>query len=223
MELKDMPYWGERKPLSKFEAYLDYSDILKKNESYSVRDLSERWEWDKSKVNRFIKSDIFTLIETVSETPNETAKHRSEKSYGIQSETPNETPNETEKPKQEKINYNGLMSYFNNTFKGKLSLIQSMTEYRKKAVKARISEHGRESVRTVFNNVLASKFLLGFNDHNWRADFDWIFKAANYTKILEGNYNGERADTKTARRESISRLKDLAGAILQGSEPGNDK
>ena len=122
----------------------------------------------------------------------------------------------------EKVDYNGLMEYYNATFKDKLQQIKSMTEDRKKAVKARISQYGKESVRTAFNLVLQSPFLLGGNDRNWKCNFDWIFKQANYTKILEGNYNGKRTDTAATRRESVGRLKNLAGAILQDASPQND-
>lgn len=122
----------------------------------------------------------------------------------------------------QRIDWVGLMNWYNSLFRDKLPAIKSMTETRKKAVKARIAQYGKESIRTVFNLVLQSSFLLGGNDHNWKCDFDWIFKQANYTKILEGNYNGKRADTATTRRESVSRLKQLAGAILQGAEPKKD-
>lgn len=122
----------------------------------------------------------------------------------------------------QKIDWVGLMNWYNSLFRDKLPAIKSMTETRKKAVKARIAQYGKESIRTVFNLVLQSSFLLGGNDHNWKCDFDWIFKQANYTKILEGTYNGKRTDSATTRRESVSRLKQLAGAILQGAEPKKD-
>ena len=122
----------------------------------------------------------------------------------------------------QKIDWVGLMNWYNSLFRDKLPAIKSMTETRKKAVKARIAQYGKESIRTVFNLVLQSSFLLGGNDHNWKCDFDWIFKQANYTRILEGLYNGKRADTATTRRESVSRLKQLAGAILQGAESKKD-
>lgn len=122
----------------------------------------------------------------------------------------------------QKIDWVGLMDWYNSLFRDKLPAIKSMTETRKKAVKARIAQYGKESIRTVFNLVLQSSFLLGGNDHNWKCDFDWIFKQANYTRILEGIYNGKRADTATTRRESVSRLKQLAGAILQGAESKKD-
>lgn len=119
------------------------------------------------------------------------------------------------------VDFSRLMDYFNSTFSGKLPSIKSMTETRKKAIKARVSQYGKKSIEEVFKSVLNSDFLLGGNDRNWRPDFDWIFKASNYTKILEGNYNGKRNGT-SSNRESISRLKDLSEAILLGSLPKED-
>jgi len=119
------------------------------------------------------------------------------------------------------VDFSRLMDYFNSTFSGKLPSIKSMTETRKKAIKARVAQYGKKSIEEVFKSVLTSDFLLGGNDRNWRPDFDWIFKAANYTKILEGNYNGKRNNTMS-NRESVSRLKDLSEAILCGSPPKED-
>ena len=119
------------------------------------------------------------------------------------------------------VDFSMLMDYFNSTFSGKLPSIKSMTEARKKAIKARVAQYGKKSIEEVFKYVLTSDFLLGGNDRNWRPDFDWIFKASNYTKILEGNYNGKRNGT-SSNRESVSRLKDLSEAILLGSASKED-
>jgi len=119
------------------------------------------------------------------------------------------------------VDFSMLMDYFNSTFSGKLPSIKSMTETRKKAIKGRVAQYGKKSIEEVFKSVLNSDFLLGGNDRNWRPDFDWIFKAANYTKILEGNYNGKRNNTMS-KRESVSRLKDLSEAILCGSASKED-
>ena len=120
---------------------------------------------------------------------------------------------------EEKIDWGGLMDYFNSTFKGKLPAIKSIDAKRKKAIKARVAQYGKQAVFDVFQLVLDSPFLLGQNDKNWRCTFDWIFKSANFTKILEGNYNGKRTDTAATRRESVSSLTDLAEKLLQSSMP----
>lgn len=119
----------------------------------------------------------------------------------------------------DRIDFVGLMEYFNSTFNGKLQTIKSIDDKRKKAIKSRAAQYSKQTIFDVFQLVLKSEFLLGSNDRNWKCDFDWIFKPTNFTKILEGNYNGKRTDTTTTRRESVSRLKDLAGAILQEPEP----
>lgn len=122
-------------------------------------------------------------------------------------------------PQVEHVDFVRLQEYFNTTFRGKLSMVVSMTESRRKAVKARIAQYDKETVFIVLKKVAASPFLLGCNDRNWKCDFDWIFKAGNFTKILEGNYD-EKGNTSSpiGRKESVSRLTDLAEAILTGSE-----
>lgn len=122
-------------------------------------------------------------------------------------------------PQIEHVDFVRLQEYFNTTFNGKLSMVLNMTEARRKAVKARIAQYDKETVFTVLKKVAASPFLLGCNDRNWKCDFDWIFKAGNFTKILEGNYDEKRNNnTAGGRKESVSRLKGLAEAILTDSE-----
>ena len=121
--------------------------------------------------------------------------------------------------KNEPVDFVGLQAYFNETFKDKLPMVANMTEARRKAVKARIAEYDKNTVFLVLQKVLASPFLLGCNDRNWKCDFDWIFKAANFTKILEGNYDEKRnSNTASGRKATVSRLTDLAEAILAGDE-----
>lgn len=86
------------------------------------------------------------------------------------------------------IDYNALCQHFNERFAGILPKVTSVTEARRKAIRARIAEHGRESVIKVFDAIKASDFLKGHNDRNWKCDFDWIFRPTNYIKILEGTY-----------------------------------
>lgn len=120
--------------------------------------------------------------------------------------------------KNDPVDFVGLQSYFNETFKDKLPMVANMTEARRKAVKARIAEYDKNTVVMVLQKVAASPFLLGNNDRNWKCDFDWIFKAANFTKILEGNYDEKRnSNTAGGRKESVSQLADLAEAILAGT------
>ena len=47
-----------------------------------------------------------------------------------------------------------------------------------------------ESIQTVIQKTRDSPFLQGDNKENWTASFDWIFKPANFLKILENNFFG---------------------------------
>ncbi len=67
--------------------------------------------------------------------------------------------------------------------------VKSITESRKKAIGARWREiQSLDAFREIFTAAEASPFLKGSNDRGWRADFDWILKPSNWTKISEGNY-----------------------------------
>ena len=158
-------------------------------------------------------NSINCTINSINHSDNEQSKSKVKVNRKKRKEKENNketSPNGEEKKDElslshsQKIDWVGLMNWYNSLFRDKLPAIKSMTETRKKAVKARIAQYGKESIRTVFNLVLQSSFLLGGNDHNWKCDFDWIFKQANYTKILEGNYNGKRADTATTIKSLFS-------------------
>lgn len=66
--------------------------------------------------------------------------------------------------------------------------VRSLSESRKKAIKARLNTYTLDDFRTVFENAEASSFLKGSNDRNWTATFDWLIKDSNMAKVLEGNY-----------------------------------
>lgn len=75
--------------------------------------------------------------------------------------------------------------------------IRSLSEARKKAIKARLKTYSLEDFETVFKNAEASSFLKGKNDRNWSANFDWLTADKNMAKVLEGNY----ADKDGGRKE----------------------
>lgn len=66
--------------------------------------------------------------------------------------------------------------------------VRSLSESRKKAIKARLKTYSLEDFKTVFENAEASSFLKGKNDRNWSASFDWLIADKNMAKVLEGNY-----------------------------------
>ena len=77
--------------------------------------------------------------------------------------------------------------------------IRSLSDGRKKTIKARMKSYSMDDFRTLFENAEASSFLKG-TDGGWKASFDWLIKESNMLKVLEGNY----ADKKgTGRKEKV--------------------
>lgn len=118
-------------------------------------------------------------------------------------------------PDRGQIDYNALCSCFNSMFAGKLPVVVKMTYKRKTAIRARIAEHGKEAVVDVFKKVLHSPFLLGYNDRNWKCNFEWIFKPSNFVKILEGNYDGENYTNNRSSYTSKQEANAYALGLLQ--------
>lgn len=98
--------------------------------------------------------------------------------------------------RQTKIDYQQIADMYNNTCVSFPSLI-SLSDSRKKAIKARLNIYTVEDFEKLFYKAEASDFLKGKNDRNWTATFDWLIKDANMAKVLDGNY--ENKDQPTHR------------------------
>ena len=80
--------------------------------------------------------------------------------------------------------------------------IRGLSETRKKAVRSRAKEcGGLAALEHILDKVVASDFLSG-RKTDFCASFDWIFKKANFIKILEGNYDNKLTPTTTDRYAS---------------------
>ena len=97
------------------------------------------------------------------------------------------------------VDYKDIISEW-NSFTWKLSKLKALNTERKKHLKIRIKEHGREELSNAFKKVKDSEFLQGENDSNWKANFDWVINSSNFVKIIEGNY-----DNKEAKRDPLMR------------------
>lgn len=67
--------------------------------------------------------------------------------------------------------------------------LTSLSDARKKAIKARLRFYSLEDFKRLFEKAEASSFLKGQNSRNWSANFDWLIKDSNMAKVLDGNYD----------------------------------
>jgi len=88
-----------------------------------------------------------------------------------------------------------------------LPRVQSISESRKKAIKARLNLYTIEDLEKAFRMAQDSDFLKGSNKRNWTANFDWLIKDANIAKVLDGNYSGGKRydDTKPRQEDRTER------------------
>lgn len=81
--------------------------------------------------------------------------------------------------------------------------IKSLSDARRKAIRARLNTYTLEQFREMFSKVEASDFLKGRNNRNWSATFDWMMNGNNFAKIIDGNYDNKGgtapAGTKAAQ------------------------
>lgn len=94
---------------------------------------------------------------------------------------------ELDKDKEERISCQQIVDLYHSICKSFPS-VRSLSDARKKAIKARLNTYTLDDFRTVFENAEASSFLKGSNDRNWSANFDWLIADKNMAKVLEGNY-----------------------------------
>ena len=77
--------------------------------------------------------------------------------------------------------------------------VRAISESRKKAINARLRNHGIEEIKEVFERAENSAFLKGNNQRNWSANFDWLMNDTNFCKVLDGNYTDKgRTNTYNA-------------------------
>ena len=98
---------------------------------------------------------------------------------------------------KERINYLKIVNMYNNTCVS-FSKVKSLSDSRKKAIKARLNTYSYDDFQTLFNKAEASDFLKGKNGRDWQATFDWLIKDSNMAKTLDGNY-----DNKTSQKQQV--------------------
>lgn len=103
-----------------------------------------------------------------------------------------EPPQEPPAEKREAVDYQEIVDAYNSTCRS-LPRVTSLSEARRKAIRARLKTYTPDDLKRVFIKAEQSSFLKGANDRNWSANFDWLLKDSNIAKVLDGNYDNIRA------------------------------
>ena len=96
-----------------------------------------------------------------------------------------------DRDRDKRIDYQQIVDMYNETCVS-FPRLKSLSDSRKKAIKARLKTYTVEDFKTMFEKAEASDFLKGGNNRNWSATFDWMIKDSNMAKILDGNYDNKK-------------------------------
>ena len=104
-----------------------------------------------------------------------------------------EKEKEEERERDKRVNFQLIAEMYNETCVS-FPRIRSLSESRKKAIKARLNTYTVEDFKLLFEKAEASDFLKGKNKRNWSATFDWLIQDSNMAKVLDGNYDTKEGD-----------------------------
>lgn len=118
--------------------------------------------------------------------------------------------------RQESINYQQIADMYNVTCVS-FPRLTSISDSRKKAIKARLKTYSVGDFERLFQKAEDSDFLKGKNTRDWSATFDWLIKDANMAKVLDGLYenkqqppHGPGTDPTTKQQQFRDSLRDWA-------------
>ena len=94
------------------------------------------------------------------------------------------------------VPFEEVKELYNNTC-ASLRKIRVIDGKRTLAISARFTKYGSiDAFKELFEKAEASPYLKGDNKHDWKADFDWLVKATNMAKVLEGKYDARAPNEK---------------------------
>lgn len=69
-----------------------------------------------------------------------------------------------------------------------------------------LGKYTEEQIKAAFKKAEASKFLKGENERKWVASFDWLIKAENIAKVLNGNFDNKKNKSSGKYDEFVNSL-----------------
>ena len=126
------------------------------------------------------------------------------------------TGSQRESGKRFPVTYQEIAETYNRLCPS-LPEVKTLSEARKKAIKARLRKYSPEDLSRAFEMVEQSDFLPGANSRNWTANFDWIMKDTNLAKILDGNYKNSKRQ-QSGRDSPGDRMDEYLQKVISGEE-----
>lgn len=104
-----------------------------------------------------------------------------------------------EKSTKKDLDFVLLVNHFNSTAEAVgWRKCQKVDQTRKNNLKARVKDvGGADAWMNAITHASTCPHLIGQNNRGWTATFDWLLKSANFTKLMEGNYDKRTSTIST--------------------------
>lgn len=145
----------------------------------------------------FLKADVDAERDSYKrrcERNKENARKRWAKRNKSKSAHKTSTPKDAASPVlQEKtatVDYEKLVAYWNRRVdetKSSMAKVLNITPYRKKLIEERLAEYNNDNkaLQKVLDKAIADPYLNGKNPSKWVADFNWLLKPENFSRLVE--------------------------------------
>lgn len=96
------------------------------------------------------------------------------------------------------FNAEGLITYWNRRIRetgSRMPQIHRLNRTRIALIEARLLEYDGDTrkIRDAFEQAFASPYLNGGGKRHWIADFDWILRPENFSRVLDGSFKAYAA------------------------------
>ena len=176
--------------------------------------LMERWGWSKRKTRAFLdllqkdgmivkisdrKRTTINIVNysdyAVLRTTNGPQTDHNRTTNGPQTDTNNNVNNDNnvnnvEKERDRAGELQEIVDLFNSLCPS-LPQLKVLSDSIKNDLAASIANYELDKFKLLFKKAEASSFLTGDNSRKWKATFDWLIKADNIAKVLNGNFDDE--------------------------------
>ncbi len=116
------------------------------------------------------------------------------------------------------FNAEGLITYWNRRIRetgSRMPQIHRLNSTRIALIETRLLEYDGDTrkIRDAFEQAFASPYLNGAGKHHWVADFDWILRPENFSRVLDGSFKAYAAAVQ--KEESPAPAPELTDEQIQ--------
>lgn len=116
------------------------------------------------------------------------------------------------------FNAEGLITYWNRRIRetgSRMPQIHRLNRTRIALIEARLLEYDGDTrkIRDAFEQAFASPYLNGAGKRHWVADFDWILRPENFSRVLDGSFKAYAAAVQ--KEESTAPAPELTDEQIQ--------